>query len=112
MEIVVIIIALLALPIAGVAAFFMVLGARSRLLFLEQRLTLLEEHLKSTSISTAPPAAEPVAPSTPPTAQATPAPLAARLEALAPKTVPPVTPPPTAPERPSVGLEEKFGTRW
>src|SRR6476469_995912 len=100
--------------ILALIAIVLVRGMRSRVGGLEQRRILLEERLAGQFPAAL--GAAPVASPTPPTAQPAAAPLAARLEALAPKPAPPVTPPPIAagptPDRPSVGFEEKFGTRW
>ena len=114
------ILAVAAIPVAGVAAFFMVLGARQRILLLEKRFTVFEERVAAGSISiqTAPittPAPAPV-----PRPQPTPQPAAIKPEEIKserPKSVPPVSPtapvePAAPPAKPSVGLEEKFGTRW
>ena len=106
---------LLAIPIAGVAAFFMVLGTRRRLDVIEQRLALFEQRL--TGQAAAPVAVAPAPASTPPpTSQPVP-PSAAKSEERIPKSVPPITQAPAAaaaaqPARPSAGFEEKFGTRW
>ncbi len=44
------ILAVAAIPVAGVAAFFMVLGARQRILLLEKRFTVFEERVAAGSI--------------------------------------------------------------
>ena len=103
----------LAIPIAGVAAFFMVLGVRSRLDIFERRLALLEAGAGGAAAAPAP------APAAPPP-QPTPAPAAVKQEEPAPpKPAPAVerpqpapAPPAAMPAGPSIGFEEKFGTRW
>ena len=107
MEIAFVVLVLLAIPIAGVAAFFMVLGTRRRLDLIERRLALFEQRLTgqaaaSVAVETAPPP-EPPSP--------------AKREETIPKSVPPMTAASAAaaaakPDRASVGFEEKFGTRW
>ena len=115
MEILFGVLLLLAIPIAGVAAFFMVLGTRRRLDVIERRLALFEQRL--TGQAPAPVAVAP-APAPPPPPAPQPAPSsAAKAEERIPKSVPPITPAPAAapaaqPARPSAGFEEKFGTRW
>jgi uncharacterized membrane protein len=107
-----------AIPIAGVAAFFMVLGARQRITILEGKLDRIERQLGAAAapgiaVQTAP-AAAPVPPPPPPP-RPQPAAAAAPRDEVIPKTVPPVTPtvPPAPAAEPSgPGFEERFGTRW
>jgi uncharacterized membrane protein len=119
MEIVFGVLLLAAIPIAGIAAFFMVLGARHRLDALERRMALFEQRLTgaaAASVVVEPaPARESPAPQQP-APQPAPVPAAKRAESI-PTSVPPMTPASAAaaaatPDRPSVGFEEKFGTRW
>jgi uncharacterized membrane protein len=109
---------ILAIPIAGIAAFFMAIGLRHRVDYLEQRLNLLQARLAQAS----PPAATPA----PPRSAAEPAKPAPIPEAPPQETStpPPRQPEPTLPRegvavslspppgRDYSGLEERFGTRW
>ena len=130
------ILALLALPIAAIVGVVMAIGTRSRLHALEWQLSRLERRLDGLSDSIAattprtPPAAqvEPIpgpAPDMPPAprptfeqmAPITPAPADASEEVGAPPPMqaPPSAPAPPAtvsPAPPAMGLEERFGTQW
>ena len=113
MEIVFGILLVLAIPIAGIVAFFMVLGARRRLDVIERRLALFEQRLPREGAASVAPE---TSPATAPAPQPEPPPRAQREEEI-PKSVPPRTAAPAAAPmprlaRPSAGFEEKFGTRW
>ena len=113
MEIVFGILLVLAIPIAGIVAFFMVLGARRRLDVIERRLALFEQRLPREGAASVAPE---TSPATAPAPRPEPPPRAQREEEI-PKSVPPRTAAPAAapmprPDRPSAGFEEKFGTRW
>jgi uncharacterized membrane protein len=128
----------LSIPIAGIAAFFMALGARGRLRLVETRLAALEAGFPlpgaaaPAAAAAQPPPAQPIAEplpegELPPETIAEPAiaamdsaggeavPEAAAEAAATPETVaspalPPITPAPPLPAGES--LEERFGTRW
>ena len=113
MEIVFGILLVLAIPIAGIVAFFMVLGARRRLDVIERRLALFEQRLPREGAASVAPE---TSPATAPAPRPEPPPRAQHEEEI-PKSVPPRTAAPAAapmpkPDRPSAGFEEKFGTRW
>jgi uncharacterized membrane protein len=113
MEIVFGILLMLAIPIAGIVAFFMVLGARRRLDVIERRLALFEQRLPREGAASVAPE---ISPAPAPAPRPEPPPRAQREEEI-PKSVPPMTAAPAAapmarPDRPSAGFEEKFGTRW
>ncbi len=120
----------LAIPVAGVAGFFMALHLRSRTSALEQRLALMETRLKplleatrreaasdvvrdaSAAAAEAPPAEEipPVQEVPPVEAESFPAAVPEAAPAAPPSSVPPVPPAPPRPRK--AGLEEQLGTRW
>lgn len=112
MEIALGVLVVLAIPIAAIAAFFMVLGARSRLQLLERRVRVLEGRLGETltpgkeSVSASKPSS---AAAPPPKPQAAPEPLP---EKIAASRATPTSPSGAGPGRSAAGFEEKFGTRW
>jgi hypothetical protein len=95
MEIVFGVLLLAAIPIAGIAAFFMVLGARHRLDALERRIALFEQRLTGAAAASVvverAPARESPAPPPQPAPQAAPAQAAKPAETI-PTSVPPMTP--------------------
>lgn len=112
MEYVFLVLAAIAVPVAGVAAFFMVLGARTRLDVIERRLTQIEGRLAGQ-------APAPAVPAPPPAPKPQPAPASVKPQETVTKPAAPAAPPPprpavaaATPAAPSVGFEEKFGTRW
>jgi uncharacterized membrane protein len=100
---------LLAIPIAAVAGVVMTIGTRNRLLVLERQLVLLERRLDGPPAAVAAPAPPPdvqptratAEPAAPPPPRAAPKP----THALPPKI-------PTGPAPPTMGFEERFGTQW
>jgi uncharacterized membrane protein len=119
--IVLLILMLLAVPIAAIAGVVMAIGTRDRLQALERRLVLLERGLDRlpAAVTAASPARpperrqepEPIS-ARPPEVQAAHVP-AAEPPAATPKhvdAVPPRSPAGTAP--PAMGIEERFGTQW
>jgi uncharacterized membrane protein len=113
---------LLAVPIAAIASIVMAIGTRDRLHALERRLALLERTpggLPATGSAPAPARQQPVAPEPP----AVPAPISAPPpEVQAPR--PPEPPAPSKPAQPHAptsasppvppqkSFEERFGTQW
>lgn len=108
----------LAVPVAGIAGFFMAWGARGRITLLEQRVTGLEGALASAGVPIpvaapelppqAAPEATPVsepAPVTEPIVTPEPEPIAAAAPPAAPVA-------PAEPAEPQASFEERFGTRW
>jgi uncharacterized membrane protein len=126
---------ILAIPVAGVAGFFMALHLRSRMTALEMRLGLLEAMLtplaeaakreaagnviRDAQSAPATPLVEGQPAAAPPVGETVPPVEAEAFPAAAPEEAPPVLPPssvppvPPAPSRPrKAGLEEQLGTRW
>ena len=123
--------ALLALPIAAIAALVMSVGNRNRLQILDERFIALERRLAAASVGPAPPptasAAEtipsPIAPEPSPrpepvaqdepAATPRPTPTAPEIASAPEEAAPPrelAAPPP--PAVPAMSLEERLGTQW
>lgn len=106
------IIVVIAFPVLAIVAFVMALGNRDRMKRLEHRLGSLEARLAGLT-GEAQAAAAPVAPPAAIPAAKEPEP---KVEEKAPppsEPEPPVAPTPAPmPARPSVSLEERFGTQW
>jgi len=101
-----IVLAVLAIPVAAIAALVVAVNMRTRLRLLEAKVTALEGRLSGTSGEA--PAA--IAPDVEPTTEQT-----EPVESIEPEPVPEPTPPTAAPQSPakkSVSLEERFGTQW
>ncbi|HEY6257984.1 MAG TPA: DUF2339 domain-containing protein [Xanthobacteraceae bacterium] len=107
------IILLLAVPIAAIVGVVMAIGTRDRLRGLERRLALIERRIDGSAAAGAAPA-PPRPAEHPPERVATPAPESPAAPAPSPpKPAPPSRPAvPTAPAPPRMGLEERFGTQW
>lgn len=127
MEYVLGVLMILAIPVMGIAGFFMALNARRRIATLEQRLAALESGGSSPAVAVAGSPASPAMPLTaepsPVAPDETPADPAAPEAAPAPETptssegfdIPPEPAPASAaavPSRPRQSLEEVIGTRW
>jgi uncharacterized membrane protein len=119
------IVVLLAFPIAAIVGVVLAIGTRDRLHRLDRRLALLEQRfdaLPRTTAAEQPAAPQQPAPERPATAQPEPisasapdvrSPPASPAEPPAPKpesASPPASAP--APARPAMGFEERFGTQW
>ena len=104
------IIVVIAFPVLAIVGFVMALGNRDRLKRLELRLTGIEARLAG--LAGEAPAPVPAAPSEAVPAAKEPE---AKIEEKAPpppEPETPVVPPAPIPTRPSVSLEERFGTQW
>jgi len=125
--IVLLVLFLLAIPIAAIAGVVMAVGTRDRLHGLERRLLLLERRLEGAPAAVVAPAPpRPAAPEQPAAQEAPAGPVSAppppdvqsRPVPEPPPPVPPATdraPPPASPARPAppaMGFEERFGTQW
>jgi uncharacterized membrane protein len=110
---------LLAFPIAAIVGVVLAISTRDRLRGLERRLALLERRPDGLAPAAPQGAAPHREPSAPPAPQAVAAPApeppaaAAKPQPAAAPSVPP-TPPPQAPRRPApaMSFEEQFGTQW
>jgi uncharacterized membrane protein len=108
---------LLAFPIAAIVGVVMAVGTRERLRGLERRLAMLERRIEGWSAAAAAPPqpapqAEPVvAPAPPPSAPA-PSPPPEPAPEGAPAVRPASSAPPRRPAPPAMGFEERFGTQW
>ena len=112
-----IVLAILAVPAAAIAAFFMALSAGNRLRLLEIRLVALERRIAGGA--TVAPEPEPTIIWTPPELAAEPPPSPPIEEPVAAAAPEAPEPPPEAepapapqPARPRASFEERFGTQW
>ncbi len=124
MEYAVLVLIALAIPVAGVAGFFMALKLRTRALALEMRVAAVEERLAAGQVQPERPAEAGETPavdaSGPPPVPEVAVPEEAGTAAASPvdeAAVPPSgdMPPPVQPQAPRAarpGLEERLGTRW
>src|SRR6266700_1963509 len=118
---------LLAVPIAAIVGVVMAIGTRDRLRGLEGRLAMLERRLAGMSEVAAPVPPRPAAPQAEPISRPVPdapspamrgaapsAPPGPRVGGAdaAPPAQPASTAPPSRPAPPSMGFEERFGTQW
>jgi uncharacterized membrane protein len=117
-----VILLVLAFPIAAIVGVVMAVGTRGRLRDLDLRLATLERRLAgSAAAAVAPGTPEPVIP-TEPVSEPIPEPQpilqqSETVEPAAPEpaiaaSVPASPPGPTAPAEPAMSLEERFGTQW
>jgi uncharacterized membrane protein len=128
--IVLLILLLLAIPIAAIVGLVMTIGTRDRLLALERELRALERRLDGPPARLAAPPSTPQTPAAPTSAvepEAISSPPRPAPAAHAPPAEPPVSAPPqpapepgrtlppasaAAPTAPPMGFEERFGTQW